>query len=44
MDKEQLKDYLRKNLKIDWMYTGDDLYITLQLEGGVISKIPFAQD
>lgn len=45
MDKEEIKQYLKENLKIDWKYEGrDKLYMALILEGDVISKMPFAQD
>lgn len=45
MDKKELKEYLKENLKIDWRYEGyDRLYVVLTLEGEVISKMPFAQD
>lgn len=45
MNKEEIKNYLKGNLKIDWKYEGRDrLYVALTLEGEVISKIPFAQD
>ena len=45
MDYDRIKDYLKKNLKLDWQYTKDDkLYIVLELEGEIISKIRFNQD
>ena len=42
MTKED-KQYLQDNLKIEWRYEGDDLYIVLTLEGKVVSEIPFEQ-
>ena len=45
MNKEEIKQYLKENLKIDWKYEGyGKLYVVLTLEGEVISKMPFAQD
>lgn len=45
MDYDRLKDYIKNNLKLDWQYTKDDkLYIVLELEGEIISKIRFNQD
>ena len=45
MNKEEIKNYLKENLKIDWMYIGDGkLYIVLKLEGEVISKMKFNQE
>lgn len=39
---EEIKEYLKKNLNIQWSYDyKDDLYITLNLEDQTISKIPF---
>lgn len=42
--KEEIKNYLKENLKMDWMYTGDKLYIALKLENEVISKMRFHQE
>ena len=44
MNKEEIKNYLKENLKIDWMYTDNKLYIVLELEGEVISKMRFNQE
>lgn len=44
MDKEELKQYLKDNLTINWVHIGERLYITLELEREIISKIEFAQD
>lgn len=45
MNKEEIKNYLKENLKIDWMYTGDGkLYIVLELENEVISQMRFHQE
>jgi hypothetical protein len=45
MNKEEIKNYLKENLKIDRKYDGyNKLYVVLKLEGEVISKMPFAQD
>lgn len=44
MDYDRIKDYLKNNLKLDWQYTKDNrLYIVLELEGEIISKIEFEQ-
>jgi hypothetical protein len=45
MNKEEIKNYLKENLKMDWMYTGDGkLYIVLKLENEVISQMRFHQE
>ena len=45
MNKEEIKNYLKENLKIDWMYTVDGkLYIVLKLENEVISQMRFHQE
>ena len=41
---EEIKDYIKKNLDIDWKYINDKLYIVLLLDGEIISKIRFAQE
>ncbi len=44
MNKEEIKNYLKDNLKLVWHYYGPDkLFIELQLEGEIISKLPFEQ-
>lgn len=37
------KEYLKNNLKLAWNYQGNKLYLTLSLEGEIISKIKFEQ-
>ena len=44
MDKEELKKYLKDNLTINWVYSGDKLYIAIELEREIISKIKFEQE
>ena len=39
----EVKNYLKKNLKIQWYHTGEKLYVALKLENEIISKIPFEQ-
>lgn len=43
MEKEEVKQYIKDNLKIIWQYEDDKLFIKLELEGETISKIPFEQ-
>lgn len=38
-----IRNYLKKNLKIEWTYQGNKLYVALKLENEIISKIPFEQ-
>jgi len=33
------KEYLKTNLKIDWYYQNDELYLCLILDGEIISKV-----
>ena len=41
----EIKDYILKNLKIDWIYDEktEKLYLGLILEGEVIDKVRFEQ-
>lgn len=41
----EIKDYISKNLKIDWIYDekSEKLYLGLILEGEVIDKVKFEQ-
>jgi hypothetical protein len=41
---EEIKDYIKKNLGIDWKYINGKLYIVLLLDGEIISKIRFTQE
>ena len=43
MNKEEVKKYIKDNLKLVWHYEKDNLYIELRLENEVISKLPFEQ-
>ena len=43
MSKEEIKEYLKNNLKIVWEQERNKLYIALKLEGDIISKIHFEQ-
>lgn len=42
---QEIKDYISKNLKIDWIYDEktENLYLGLILEGKVIDKVKFEQ-
>ena len=40
---EELKEYLKKHLKMKWQQTEDALYIILVMDNEVISRIPFSQ-
>ena len=44
--KEEIKEYLKNNLKIAWDYNYDkyEHLLVLKLEGQIISKIPFELD
>lgn len=44
MSKEEIKEYLKNNLKIVWKQERNHLYIALKLEDYIISKIHFEQD
>lgn len=39
--KEEIKNYIKENLKIEWQWNNFEWYICLILDGEVISKIPF---
>lgn len=42
MDKKEIRDYLKKNLTIEWGVGSRCTYkICLKLEGEIISEIPF---
>ena len=43
MTKEELKQYLKDNLKLTWHYQGDELFLMILLEYEVISKVRFEQ-
>lgn len=43
MTQDEIKKYLQDNLGIKWVYSGNKLFVALQLEGKTISKIPFEQ-
>lgn len=40
---EEIKNYLKDNLRIKWHYQSDNLYICLVLGDEIISKMPFEQ-
>lgn len=46
MNQEEIKNYLKDHLNIEWKYYGKeyDLYLCLTLDGEVISKVEFARD
>ena len=41
---EEIKNYLKDNLRIQWHYQADDLYICLVLGNEIISKMPFGRE
>ena len=40
----RIKNYLTKNLRIEWEYSNDNLYIVLNLAGKTISRIRFERE
>lgn len=40
---EEVREYIKDNLNIQWRYEGRELFICLVLEGEVVSKIRFEQ-
>ena len=44
MNKDEVRDYIKDNLKLDWKYMDGKLYIVLLLEGKIIDKMRFAQE
>lgn len=42
-EKNDYIDYIKNNLKIDWIYNDDKLYLGLIIEGEVIDKVRFEQ-
>lgn len=43
MNEQELREFLRNNLELNWQYIGDDLYLVLSVCGKVADKVKFAQ-
>ena len=41
LKKDQMKGYLKDNLKLDWQYDGNKLYLALKLEGETVTRLRF---
>lgn len=43
MTKEEIKNYLKENLKLSWEYKSDKYYIVLSLENEKITELCFGE-
>lgn len=43
MNEQELRDFLRDNLELNWQYIGDDLYLVLSVCGRPADKVRFEQ-
>lgn len=43
MNKEEIKQYLKDNLTLKWIYCGGEYHLVLQLEGEDITNVNFGE-
>lgn len=43
MTQEEIKEYLKKNLKLEWDYKKHNYYLTLTLGGEKITEVSFGE-
>lgn len=43
MTKEEIKKYLKDNLKLSWEYKNDNYYIVLKLDGEKVTELEFGE-
>ena len=43
MTQEEIKQYLKDNLKLSWDYKNDGYYLVLKLDGEKITEISFGE-